>query len=339
MPRKLTKKQRWSIITFSDTMSHREIAKAVGCSRTTVERVIELFERTGDVLDAKTRRPHTKIHGAVAALVLDEMVGKTNKSTRKAAMKLRRDLGVRVDHGTIARFLHAEGYSPRHRLVSVALTRAQKTRRLNWCRRFSDKSKEWWEKVAFLDEKNFGAAWPGNRHNDTVWGNAITVIPERHVSRYQASAKIGAVMSYKGVSKPYEVKGSWNGPAYGRMLRECVFPTLRRHYHGEEVVVFQDNDPSHLTAVCKKRMRAEGVLFEGDYKFPPNSGDLNPVENLWSIVLEEMETGDVTSKEEIVDAVKSAWRKVKKSSIHKMLHSMPQRVADCIALEGDRTRW
>jgi hypothetical protein len=235
----------------------------------------------------------------------------------------------------------AEGNWPHHRSHAVRITDSQKAKRLTWCRRWRTMTIDDWEKAIFVDEKSFGAAWAGNRHNDIVWGNADTVIPPRYVSRYQTSVKTGAVLSFKGKGAPYFLDGRWCEDRWIRMLREYVFPYKNRHYHGETVIFIQDNDPVHLGSRAKKLMRQAGLLFEGIHKFPPNSGDLNPVENLWGIVLDDMEDteGELTSTVSIKDAVSKAWRRVRMTSIKKMLQSMPERIAACIAAGGGRTRW
>jgi transposase len=342
MPRLLTTEQRWAIITFHERhLNYRDIAEQVGCSRGAIKAIVDIHAATGGVNDARHPRAAKKLGGAAATLLLDTMVGKVNTSLRKVKKKLRGDLGVNVSIEGIRKHLHSIGLAPRHRPVTTAITRLQTGKRLAWCHRFRGKPKSWWEKVVFVDEKNFGAAWPGNRHNDTVWGFVDTVIPERHVSRYQASIKVGGVLSYKGrTAAPYEIPPPWNGPAYGRMLKEHVFPYIRRNFTAEAVVFFQDNDPSHLTGPNKKLLRESKLLFEGDYIFPSNSGDLNPVENLWSIVLEGMEGGEALhDSASILASVQVSWRKVKQDSIKKMVHSMPARIEACIAAEGRRTKW
>ena len=104
-------------------------------------------------------------------------------------------------------------------------------------------------------------------------------------------------------------------------------------------MLFQDNDPSHLTANNKRTMRAAGFQFEGDYKFPPNSGDLNPVENLWSILLTNMGGEKITTYASLVAAIHRAMRRVKRESLRAMINSMPARLRACLDGGGERTKW
>jgi transposase len=342
MPHILSKEDRWAIVWhYHKNLSYRAIADKVGCSKTTVVRILKLYESTGDVVDEMHTRAKRKLNGVVGDYVQKEMVGVVAMGSRKMKAKLQRAMGVKVSHVGITKYLNSLGITPRSRSIECGITRVQKAKRLKWCNFFRYRPKSWWEKVVLVDEKNFGAAWAGNRHNDKVWGYADTVIPPRPVSRYQASIKVGGVLSFKGkTAAPYLTPVPWDGDSYGQMLKDYVFPYTRKNFHGETVVFFQDNDPSHLTAANKKLLRDEGLLFEGDYIFPSNSGDLNPVENFWSIVLENMEGGEhLTDSAAILASVQKAWKKVEASSIRKMLHSMPDRIEACIAAEGARTKW
>jgi transposase len=340
MPLLLTKNKRWAIVTHrADGLTLRAIAEQEGVSLNGVVRILDLHDRTGDVIDETQVRKKKKIAGVAAQLVTDTMVGHPHQHLRGMKKTLRVRLGLKVSHVAIGNFLNARGFKPRRRLVSIKITAAQRAKRLAFAHRFVDKPKKFWDKVMFEDEKSFGAAWKGNPKNDIVWGDANTPIPDRHVSAYQSSVKVGAAISWKGKTGIHVFADKWNGPAYGNQLKASIFPYVQRHYHGEPIAYFQDNDPSHLTAPNKKLLRDKELLFEDDYKFPPNSGDLNPIENVWSIVLTRMEGDELSDRASIIASIEKAWRRVDVGSLRKMLHSMPERLAACIAAGGARTRW
>ena len=69
--------------------------------------------------------------------------------------------------------------------------------------------------------------------------------------------------------------------------------------------------------------------------WPPNSPDINPVENLWSI-MDEVVYKDPTPKtiKDLKRRLKQAWKKIPLSTLHDLSHSMPQRLRNVITNKG-----
>ena len=241
----LTELERWTVIAYrNEGKSFASIAEELGHSKSTVA---QRFEETKSVGDRKRKRTRSKLGGVLGQEIEETMEGKVGMSTRRMAKKLRVDHSLPISNVAVHKFMHAEGLEPHSRPTCTPLTDSQKRKRVEWCERFKNKRVSWWRKVVFLDEKTFGATWPGNRKNDIVWGRKRTIIPPRGVQAYQPSVKVGVALCYEGKSRAYELP-AWSGLAFNKMVRELVIPFSQRHFHGENVVLFQDNDPSHLTA-------------------------------------------------------------------------------------------
>jgi len=69
--------------------------------------------------------------------------------------------------------------------------------------------------------------------------------------------------------------------------------------------------------------------------WPPNSPDINPVENLWSI-MDEVVCKDLTPKtmKDLKRRLKQAWKNIPLSTLHDLFHSMPQRLQNVIKNKG-----
>ena len=97
----------------------------------------------------------------------------------------------------------------------------------------------------------------------------------------------------------------------------------------------QDGAPAHAAkatqAWCKKNLPN---FIEKTYR-PPNSPDINPVENLWSI-MDEVVYKDPTPKtmKDLNRRLKLAWKKIPLSTLHDLSHSMQQRLRNVITNKG-----
>ena len=69
--------------------------------------------------------------------------------------------------------------------------------------------------------------------------------------------------------------------------------------------------------------------------WPPDSPDINPVKNLWSI-MDEVVNKDLTPKtmKDMKRGFKPAWKKIPLSTLHHLSHSMPKRLRTVITNKG-----
>ena len=74
-----------------------------------------------------------------------------------------------------------------------------------------------------------------------------------------------------------------NSELYIEVLKEGLIPMYRRLDFDINTTTYQeDGDPKHQSARTKKWKQNTGLKFIEDW--PANSLDLNPIENLWSLM-------------------------------------------------------
>ena len=71
-------------------------------------------------------------------------------------------------------------------------------------------------------------------------------------------------------------------------------------------------------------------------KWPPQSLDLNPFENLWSILDKKLKDRVVYDEDQLFKVAQSAWKDLKVTSdvLENLVSSMPRRIEGCIKNKG-----
>ena len=118
------------------------------------------------------------------------------------------------------------------------------------------------------------------------------------------------------------------------VLKEKVLLTLELH----GAIYFQhDGAPVHTAKICKDWLKDNEVNV---LTWPPQSPDLNPIENMWSFMKTELEEYDTRSIPKLQDAIKKLWcRDMKLEVFIKYANSMPDRIKEVIKNKGGTTHY
>jgi len=102
----------------------------------------------------------------------------------------------------------------------------------------------------------------------------------------------------------------------------------------------EDGAPAHATKATKAWCKRNLPKFIEKTSWPPNSPDINPVENLWSI-MDEVVYKDPTPKtiKDLKRGFKQAWKNIPLSALYDLSHSMPQQLQNVIKNKGGHARY
>ena len=102
-------------------------------------------------------------------------------------------------------------------------------------------------------------------------------------------------------------------------------------------VFMQDNAPPHVSRSTTKWLVDHSVnVLSG---WPPNSPDLNVVENCWALILTQMKGLVYRSEEELWDGIRKAWAKINPQSVSHLFGSLPDRITAVASAMGGHTRY
>lgn len=109
-------------------------------------------------------------------------------------------------------------------------------------------------------------------------------------------------------------------------------------YPEGEITFQQDGDPKHTAKIVKEWLAKQNFKV---MEWPAQSPDLNPIENLWSIVKRRL--GQYQSApcnlDDLWRRVEIEWSKIPKEIIQNLVESMPRRINNLIENKGLWTKY
>lgn len=106
----------------------------------------------------------------------------------------------------------------------------------------------------------------------------------------------------------------------------------------QEWIFQQDNAAIHVSNEVKNWFQERQITT---MEWPACSADLNPIENLWGILVRDVyKNGRQFQKcEELKDAIRQAWKNIRPAQIQTLVNSMPNRIFDVILHNGMNTNY
>ncbi len=124
------------------------------------------------------------------------------------------------------------------------------------------------------------------------------------------------------------------------IVADHVHPFMTTVYPSSDGYFQQDNAP------CHKSLIISDLFLEHDNEFtllkwPPQSPDLNPIEQLWDVLEREIHIMDVqpTNLQQLHDAIISIWTKISEECFQHLVESMQWRIKAVLKKKVGPTRY
>ena len=123
-----------------------------------------------------------------------------------------------------------------------------------------------------------------------------------------------------------------NAASYVHILETTLLPAVDVLFRGDNYRFMQDNDPKHTSKCAREFFAKSGINW---WKTPPESPDLNPIENLWQ-ELKEYICREVkpTTKHELIDGILQFWRTVDVNKCRKYIGHLNKVIPKVIEVQG-----
>ena len=143
-----------------------------------------------------------------------------------------------------------------------------------------------------------------------------------------------------GLGPLVALEGNQNQYTYKETLQEYLLPEIKaaREEYGIDMTFMQDNAPCHKTKLIKDFLETSRIPT---LDWPPQSPDMNPIENLWAIIKarRQKKFGIPKSKIELVEQVFEIWEEIDGELLDSLSDSIENRLREVIRLGGRPTKY
>ena len=149
------------------------------------------------------------------------------------------------------------------------------------------------------------------------------------------SIMVWGCFSYNGIGPLYWIKEIMTKEIYRDILNDIMLLYAKENM--PLIWTFQqDNDPKHSSKLVKTWFEDNQVSV---IKWPAQSPDLNPIENLWHEIKKAIPKEKITNKTQLWQEVQKAWYSIPKSICERLVDSMSRRCQAVLQNKGHATKY
>lgn len=305
-----------------------EIARRFGVHKTLVYRLKNKVSKTGSVKD----QPRVGCPKKLDERDVRRMVNLSIKEPFLTAREVRNEANLEdtISLSHTRSILHKNNLKGRIAEKVPFLTEVQKANRLAFAKHHLKHDQLFWIKVDFSDECRFGLEEGGRIY---VWRPTGA----RHDPRYQTKSfpnnrnniMVWGVIKSDGTRKLVRITERLNSTAYCNLL-EVYYREMN-----EGALLQQDGATCHTSKKTKEWAEANDIEFLANW--PSSSPDLNPIENIWALIKQELKKKRVRSVDHLWELVEKEFYDIDVEFILKLYDSIPNRLNQVMLSNGGNT--
>lgn len=309
------------------------IAYKFGIHHSVISRIISRFRSSGSLTTihrgGRPRKTTNRDDQAIIRLI--------KKDPFISARSIGNQLKLNVSIRSIQR-RSVEGGLKTYRSAKKPFISAKNRRaRIEFAKEHLNWSATQWKTVLFSDESKFNIkSSDGFRLVRRPKGQRLNPRYTRGTVKHGGgNVLVWGCFSGHGIGPIHRINGIMDRFVYKDILENIMLP------HAEEEMPLkwryqQDNDPKH-TAKCVKEWFKNNKI--NVLKWPAQSPDLNPIENLWDIVDRKINRDDCRNADELFRQVEIAWNEISGEILSNLIESMPRRCKEVLKNKGYATKY
>ncbi|GFU84925.1 transposable element Tcb2 transposase [Trichonephila clavipes] len=333
-----TKDERKHITELhKEEKSFREIGKILKLSFTTVVYIVKKYLETGSGENKPRPDGPSKLTSRAKRMIVRSATNKTMTSVQDIANELLSSCNVSVSAQTVRNVLHSAGLKARTPRKKPYTSEVNRKRRLEFAMKYKNKPMDFWKKVIFSDESKFEIFTPPSIRK--IWRKNKTALEPKNIlptlKHGGGNVMVWECVAHNGAGNLAFIDNKTSALAYINMLRHNLLDSAKKLSMENTFIFQQDNYPKYTAIVTKT-----WFLYHAPRRLetPPQSPDLNPIENLWMHLDTEVRK-KVTSKENLKEKLQEVWNSIDTKITKKLIESIPRRLEEVIKANGLLTKY
>ncbi len=239
---------------------------------------------------------------------------------------------------TIHKILKEGGFKMTKLLKKTFIWPRNQLKRLEFCKEMAEYGPAFWDTVIWSDETSVRQCPQGKdllyRVHSSSKIDDLPVNAQIHSGGF--SVMFWGCFSKLGLGPLVAIEGTMNAKNYLELLRDTVLPEISAA--GRPMVFMQDNAPCHKARVVMDFL-AENNIETLDW--PPQSPDMNPIENLWAIIKKKRQKkfGLPSCKGDLIEQIFHIWDNIEPELVQKLANSANTRISEVLKLKGKVSKY
>ena len=230
-----------------------------------------------------------------------------------------------ISNDTLYRRFKENDYVYRYPNIKPILSEKHKQARLVWAHEHLNFK---WANVIFSDEATIRL----QQFVSQIWMKEDEPITIRSI-KHPLKRNIWGCISKSGRKRIKIFSENMDSDLYTEILDDYLLPLYDNiKEKNKHITLQQDNDPKHTSKVTTEFLLSRKIKI---LPWPSNSPDLNPIENLWKLLKENIGKRGATNVNDFEKYIIEEWNKIDNEIIISLINSMPKRIALVIERNGD----
>lgn len=334
----LTNKERSRVVELSlEGTKQSDIAKIFKVSQACISKIIKKWGKTGLSTSDQGLNSSPKFKADFVERILKLRSEKPTLPLRKVANEITASTGISISHTTVKNIYNDNSIFACSPAKKPLLTKRHKKLRYEAAQKWLLMEESDVKRIIFSDESKFNLRYsdgklkvwrePGRAHDQKY------VVPT--VKFGGGSVMVWACFSYNGVGKLVFIDGTMDAVEYVSIISQNLSVSARE-MKLKSFIFQQDNDPKHTAALARDYFEVKKIEL---LDWPPQSPDLNPIENLWAYIKCKIASSNPKNVNELKDVIIEAWNSIPPEIYQKLALSFIKRRSAVLRAKGSYTKY